>query len=144
MNYSEALAWMRGERSMTNIIPQTPFETWQVRIAEADSGMMAQAYWVLLAHKQGLLPKEECLTKVEGGVCPSYRDCQQGKAEPVLATCWWTEDGDGNWETGCGESWSFRDGGPKENGMRYCLLCGQYVKIREGKAAHEEACRKGG
>ena len=55
MTYEEALEWLRGNRSMTNIIPQDPFETWQVRIAQADAAMMQQAYYVLKAHKEDLL-----------------------------------------------------------------------------------------
>lgn len=47
MNYEEAVEWLEGNRSMTNIIPQHPFETWLVRIAEADAHMMQQAYWVV-------------------------------------------------------------------------------------------------
>lgn len=56
MDYEEALAWMRGERSMCNSIPQDPFSDWEVRIAQADAAMKKQAYYVLKAHKEGLLP----------------------------------------------------------------------------------------
>ena len=45
MTYEEAVEWMEGKRSMTNIIPQHPLETWQVRVAQADAAMMEQAYW---------------------------------------------------------------------------------------------------
>ena len=51
MNFEEAMEWLRGNRSMTNLIPQDPFETWQVRIAQADAAMTQQAYWVVEAHK---------------------------------------------------------------------------------------------
>jgi len=51
MNFEEAMEWLRGNRSMTNLIPQNPFETWQVRIAQADAAMTQQAYWVVEAHK---------------------------------------------------------------------------------------------
>ncbi len=54
MHYDEAIAWLRGERSMTNIIPQDPFDSWQVRVAEADAAMTQQAYWIVKAHKEGL------------------------------------------------------------------------------------------
>jgi len=56
MTYAEALEWLRGERSMTNIIPHDPQETWLVRISEADAACTRQAYWVLKAHKDGLVP----------------------------------------------------------------------------------------
>jgi hypothetical protein len=51
----EAIAWLTGSRSMTNIIPQDPYESWLVRIAQADAAMMEQAYWILRTHKEGLL-----------------------------------------------------------------------------------------
>ena len=50
MNYEEAVEWLEDKRSMTNIIPQEPLETWQVRIAQADAAMVEQAYWVIRAH----------------------------------------------------------------------------------------------
>lgn len=52
MTFEEAIAWLRGARSMTNIIPQEPFDTWQVRIAQADAAMAQQAYWVVKAHDE--------------------------------------------------------------------------------------------
>jgi hypothetical protein len=55
MSIEEAKAWLRGERSMTNVIPSNDFETWQVRIAQADAAMMMQAYYVLKACKEQLL-----------------------------------------------------------------------------------------
>jgi hypothetical protein len=47
MTRLEALDWINGKRSMINLIPREPFETWQIRIAEADAAMMKQAYYVL-------------------------------------------------------------------------------------------------
>lgn len=55
MNYEEAIAWLKGERSMTNIIPQHPFETWLVRIQEADAACTQQAYWIVKAQQEGLI-----------------------------------------------------------------------------------------
>ena len=56
MDIEEAKAWLKGERSTTNIIPNDPEGmTWEVRIAQADAAMFQQAYWVLKAHKEGLL-----------------------------------------------------------------------------------------
>ena len=54
MNKQEAMEWLKGNRSMTNIIPQDPFETWQVRIAKADAAMTLQAYWIVRASREGL------------------------------------------------------------------------------------------
>ena len=55
MTYQEAVEWLTGNRSTTNIIPQDPFETWQVRIAQADAAMIQQAYYIVKAHKEGLV-----------------------------------------------------------------------------------------
>jgi len=55
MIYQEAVEWLMGQRSMTNIIPQEPFETWQVRIAEADAAMTKQAYWIARAHEENII-----------------------------------------------------------------------------------------
>ena len=52
MNLKEALEWLNGNRSMTNTIPSDPFETWQVRIAQADAAMTQQAYWTARWHKE--------------------------------------------------------------------------------------------
>ena len=57
MDYEEAMEWLRGERSTTNIIPQDPFETWQVRIAQADAAMTQQAYFIVQAHMERLVVK---------------------------------------------------------------------------------------
>jgi len=52
MNYTEAIEWLNGKRSMTNTIPRDPFETWEVRIAEADAAMTMQAYWIVKAKQE--------------------------------------------------------------------------------------------
>ena len=46
---------------------------------------------------------------------------------PAKRTCEWTEDEDGNWFAACGTAWSFSDGGPAENNVRYCHSCGAEV-----------------
>lgn len=56
MNKEEAIEWVRGNLSMTNIIPQEPLGTWLIRIAEADAAMTQQAYWVLKAWNDNLVP----------------------------------------------------------------------------------------
>ena len=55
MNIEEAEAWLQGSRSMTNCIPCDPLETWNARIAEADAAMTQQAYWIVKAHREGLV-----------------------------------------------------------------------------------------
>ena len=53
MNYDEALAWLRGERSMTNNIPSDDLETFALRVAQADAACTLQAYFIVKAHKEG-------------------------------------------------------------------------------------------
>ena len=55
MDIEEAKAWLNGERSTTNYMPQDPFETWNVRIAQADAAYTQQAYWIAKARAEGLL-----------------------------------------------------------------------------------------
>lgn len=49
MNYTDARAWLSGERSTVNMVPEFPTETRIERIARADAACMEQAYWVLRA-----------------------------------------------------------------------------------------------
>ena len=58
MTPEEARAWLNGERSMCNLVPQHPIETWQQRIAAADAGMVQIAYWAARAHSEGLTVKD--------------------------------------------------------------------------------------
>jgi hypothetical protein len=59
VNEQEAAAWLNGERSMCNLVPEYPIETWQERIARADAAMTETAYWTLRAHKEGLVPAQK-------------------------------------------------------------------------------------
>ena len=65
MDYKEALEWLRGKRSMTNIIPQHPLETWQVRICQADAARLQEAYWIVRAHREGLVKEAHDATRTE-------------------------------------------------------------------------------
>ena len=55
MDRIEAQAWLDGERSTVNHIPDYPPETWDVRIAQADAARTQQAYWIIRAQEDGLL-----------------------------------------------------------------------------------------
>ena len=52
-------------------------------------------------------------------------------AEP--AGCTWTQDADfemgDTYDSACGEKWSFIDGGPTENRVRFCQGCGKPVAL---------------
>jgi len=38
--------------------------------------------------------------------------------------CIWVQDSDGSWHTACNKTWEFIDGGPADNGARFCFHCG--------------------
>lgn len=45
-------------------------------------------------------------------------------------SCKWTYDEhDYKWDSGCGEAWMFSDGGPTENGVKFCQGCGKPVLL---------------
>ena len=48
MNLEEAIEWLEGKRSMTNIIPSNDPDTWLLRIAQADAAMTQRAYFIWL------------------------------------------------------------------------------------------------
>jgi hypothetical protein len=58
------------------------------------------------------------------------------EAEAAKGSCTWNyEDSDYNlWHSECGEDWTFEEGGPTDNTMRYCPFCGQKLVV----AAREE------
>jgi len=59
------------------------------------------------------------------------------QAQPVACeplTCEWAHnEDDGFWDTECGQSWRFDDGGPKENHMNFCHCCGKPLRIKGGQ-----------
>ena len=58
-------------------------------------------------------------------------------SQPVVCeplTCEWAHnEDDGFWDTECGQSWRFDDGGPKENHMNFCHCCGKPLRIKGGQ-----------
>jgi len=48
--------------------------------------------------------------------------------QPTAETCTWTEDEDGHWDTSCGDRYTFIEGGPGDNGQRFCGYCGKSLK----------------
>ena len=49
--------------------------------------------------------------------------------------CTWSKDPDfemgDTYHSACGEAWSFIDGGPAENRVRYCHGCGKQVAVAQ-------------
>ena len=59
----------------------------------------------------------------------------QAQAGAVPLTCEWAHnEDDGFWDTECGQSWRFDDGGPKENHMNFCHCCGKPLRIKGGQS----------
>jgi hypothetical protein len=49
---------------------------------------------------------------------------------PVRDYCRWTYDEhDYKWDSACGEAWQFTDGGPEDNGVKFCQGCGKPVVL---------------
>lgn len=62
----------------------------------------------------------------------------QAQAGAVPLTCEWAHnEDDGFWDTECGQSWLFDDGGPKENHMNFCHCCGKPLRIKGGQHGTE-------
>lgn len=61
MQLIEAQEWLRGERSMANEYRSAPGE-WVDResaLARADAAMTEQAYWIVRAHREGLVNAQQ-------------------------------------------------------------------------------------
>jgi len=48
-------------------------------------------------------------------------------AQDAREQCVWSEDADGNWETGCGRMFVLNDGTPYDNEMGFCCYCGHSI-----------------
>ncbi len=61
---------------------------------------------------------------------------------------WHREDDSGIWNSGCGETWSFHEDGPEENGMHFCHSCGKHLVVEVAEQEqdddwHMNPCRQG-
>jgi len=58
MTYEEAVAWLRGQRSTANIIQSDCNSNgqWIVQTAQADAAMTQQAYWIVKAWSENIVP----------------------------------------------------------------------------------------
>ena len=61
---------------------------------------------------------------------PAALFAAQARETPL--TCTWTQNEDGVYETNCDNMFVFNDGGPVENGFRYCPYCGLELKEAKG------------
>jgi DNA-directed RNA polymerase subunit RPC12/RpoP len=87
-----------------------------------------------------------CLAGSRDGICCPEDDCDIDdglrKPAPVVPECeWLPDDSDPDeatgWESSCGKSWVFCEGGPQENDQNYCGNCGGKVLL---SAAKEPQC----
>jgi hypothetical protein len=58
-------------------------------------------------------------------------------AQPAsLAACTWSQVDDqhapGTWQADCGAIWTFTEGGPAGNDMKFCPKCGKHVAQKGG------------
>jgi len=68
------------------------------------------------------------MSKIAAGIRAILSRAASSRAE--METCIWDrEDEDGAWDSQCGECWLFIDGGPKENGVKFCQGCGKQVML---------------
>ena len=64
--------------------------------------------------------------------------------EPAVENrCEWREGSDGEWDTACGGSWVFPEGGPVENEAKYCAKCGRLIKVSPYKELEDDGGHPG-
>ena len=44
--------------------------------------------------------------------------------------CEWSQDYYGNYDTACGECFTFIEGGPEDNNARFCCYCGGRIVVK--------------
>jgi len=49
------------------------------------------------------------------------------------SSCGWKQDKDRNWWSSCGEGYRLDDGGPVENGFKFCPYCGGEIRMGGGE-----------
>ena len=63
--------------------------------------------------------------------------------EQNVDVCVWSEDEDGNWDTGCGNMFVLTEGTPYDNEMGFCCYCGHKLdqETQENAAMAKESGR---
>lgn len=77
----------------------------------------------LAQHLEGVKAHEQALQLRLNVADQRIDDFAGGECE------WHREDDSGIWNSGCGETWSFHDDGPAENGMHFCHSCGKALVV---------------
>ena len=73
---------------------------------------------------KGETMKHECDCGARYNTIDALYACQNASHYKLPATCSWVEDEGDIWFTGCGNVFTFADGGPSENGAKFCMYCG--------------------
>ena len=85
--------------------------------------------------------KNSSLSEAYNSLSEAYSAMLAASPQPVAReplTCEWAHnEDDGFWDTECGQSWRFDDGGPKENHMNFCHCCGKPLRIKGGQHGAE-------
>ena len=108
-------------------------------------GEVAERVWSFLEklRPQAIFDKDELRAAILAGEPQTPEQAQQAADDRAYKwrhymvgdepkpSCAWTESPEGYWSTSCGRSWTFIEGGPEENGVRYCHGCGKPVRITD-------------
>lgn len=66
------------------------------------------------------------------------QNAQQNIPEIISDSCTWTfSNYDDHWSGTCGAEWVFNDGGPEENGVKFCPKCGKSVAVSAAEGTEE-------
>lgn len=66
------------------------------------------------------------------------QNAQQNIPEIIPDSCTWTfSNYDDHWSGTCGVEWIFPDGGPEENGVKFCPKCGKSVAVSATEGTEE-------
>lgn len=129
-------------------------ETWHDLSTEATVGLVdfgfddrttkvtQEAYLIFLAREAASREKIDALQLRLNAADQRIDDFAGGECE------WHREDDSGIWNSGCGETWSFHEDGPEENGMHFCHSCGkrlvvEVVEQEQDAAWHMIPCKQG-
>lgn len=101
-----------------------------------------EAYSIFLAREAAGREKIEALQQRLNAADQRIDDLAGGECE------WSREDDSGIWNSGCGETWSFHEDGPEENGMHFCHSCGKHLVVEvveqeQDDDWHMNPCKQG-
>jgi uncharacterized Zn-finger protein len=83
-----------------------------------------------IAAMRGAKAKGDGVTDMAREILTEIRIIRREHRRAKHTGCRWTEDENGNWFTACGEAHVFIEGGPVENGHRYCPYCGREIATK--------------